>query len=143
MPALFCLGATGAKSLAFVKHTTIIFLSAHLELGRHIIGAQGSRICTICSWEETSEVLFHGLQAAGSEPTAAKVDEELLLSRSASSARLLHCSRGLMASSGGPEIWWWAPWWAAAVGAVAALSPRAVAVGRGWVSNSSPSAAVA
>ena len=80
-------------------------------------------------------MLFHGLQAAGSEPTAAKVDEELLLSRSASSARLLHCSRGLMASSGGPEIWWWAPWWAAAVGAVAALSPRAVAVGRGWVSK--------
>ena len=57
------------------------------ELGRHIIEAHGSRFfCAICSWAETSEaLLFHGLQAAGSEPKAAKVDEGWLGSRSASS----------------------------------------------------------
>ena len=48
--------------------------------------AAGQRIRTICSWAETSEaLLFHGLQAAGSEPKAAKVDEGWLESRSASS----------------------------------------------------------
>ena len=59
------------------------YLSLHHELGRHIIGS--SRIRTICGWAETSEVLFHGLRAAGSKPKAAKVDEGWLESRSASS----------------------------------------------------------
>ena len=63
------------------------YLSLHHELGRHIIGS--SRIRTICGWAETSEVLFHGLQAAGSKPKAAKVDEGWLESRSASSVSAL------------------------------------------------------
>ena len=81
---------------ALITHTRSFYVSLHQNWADMLLKckhqgssapfAAGQRIRTICSWAETSEaLLFHGLQAAGSEPKAAKVDEGWLESRSASS----------------------------------------------------------